>query len=70
VIKDGVRPGEKVVTNGQLRLAPGVKVIVQPAQEKAVEMKKERSTSNFQRSTFNAGNMAVLLSLWTLKVER
>ena len=29
VIKDGVQPGEKVVTNGQLRLVPGAKVSVQ-----------------------------------------
>ena len=28
VIKDGVKPGEKVVTNGQLRLVPGAKVSV------------------------------------------
>ena len=31
VIKDGVQPGEKVVTNGQLRIAPGVKVLAQSA---------------------------------------
>ncbi|MEO7319237.1 MAG: efflux RND transporter periplasmic adaptor subunit [Chthoniobacteraceae bacterium] len=30
VIKDGVKPGEKVVTNGQLRLVPGTKVSAQP----------------------------------------
>ena len=30
VIKAGVEPGEKVVTNGQLRLVPGSKVIAQP----------------------------------------
>ena len=29
VIKDGVKPGEKVVTNGQLRVVPGAKVMVQ-----------------------------------------
>ena len=34
VIKDGVKPGEKVVTNGQLRLAPGAKVSVQPDAKK------------------------------------
>ena len=31
VIRTGVEPGEKVVTNGQLRLVPGAKVIVKPA---------------------------------------
>ena len=30
VIRTGVEPGEKVVTNGQLRLVPGAKVIAQP----------------------------------------
>ena len=30
VIKDGVKAGEKVVTNGQLRVVPGGKVIAQP----------------------------------------
>ncbi len=29
VIESGVKPGERVVTNGQLRLVPGAKVIVQ-----------------------------------------
>ena len=31
VIAKGVEPGEKVVTNGQLRIAPGVKVLAQSA---------------------------------------
>ena len=31
VIRTGVEPGEKVVTNGQLRLVPGAKVIAKPA---------------------------------------
>lgn len=35
VIKNGVQPGEKVVTNGQLRIAPGVKVIEQSAPKKS-----------------------------------
>ena len=35
VIKDGVQPGEMVVTSGQLQLAPGTKVVV----------KKEKQTS-------------------------
>ena len=30
IVKKGVEPGEKVVTNGQLRLVPGAKVIAQP----------------------------------------
>ena len=30
IVKEGVEPGEKVVTNGQLRLVPGAKVIAQP----------------------------------------
>ena len=30
VIRKGVEPGEKVVTNGQLRLVPGAKVVAQP----------------------------------------
>ncbi len=33
IIRKGVEPGEKVVTNGQLRLVPGSKVIVKPATE-------------------------------------
>ena len=33
IIRNGVEPGEKVVTNGQLRLVPGSKVIAQPAAE-------------------------------------
>jgi multidrug efflux system membrane fusion protein len=32
VIKKGVKPGEEVVTRGQLQLAPGMKVAVQPAE--------------------------------------
>jgi hypothetical protein len=31
VISKGVQPGETVVTSGQLQLAPGAKVSVQPA---------------------------------------
>jgi multidrug efflux system membrane fusion protein len=31
VIKKGVQPGERVVTRGQLQLAPGMKVAVQPS---------------------------------------
>ena len=34
VIQDGVSPGEKVVTNGQLRLVPGAKVIAKSADGK------------------------------------
>lgn len=33
VIRSGVEPGEKVVTNGQLRLVPGAKVLAKPAAE-------------------------------------
>jgi membrane fusion protein, multidrug efflux system len=35
VIRKGVEPGEKVVTNGQLRLVPGSKVLPKPAAEPA-----------------------------------
>jgi multidrug efflux system membrane fusion protein len=31
VISEGIRPGEEVVTDGQLRLTPGVKVAIKPA---------------------------------------
>jgi multidrug efflux system membrane fusion protein len=31
VIDEGLRPGEKVVVEGQLRLAPGAKVMIQPS---------------------------------------
>lgn len=33
IIKDGIQPGERVVTNGQLRLSPGAKVLPKPAAE-------------------------------------
>ena len=33
VIRSGVEPGEKVVTNGQLRLVPGAQVLAKPASE-------------------------------------
>ena len=33
VLKDGVKPGESVVTRGQLQLAPGMKVTVQEDQQ-------------------------------------
>ncbi|MCE9608676.1 MAG: efflux RND transporter periplasmic adaptor subunit [Chthoniobacter sp.] len=35
IIKDGIQPGERVVTNGQLRLSPGAKVVPKPAAEAA-----------------------------------
>jgi multidrug efflux system membrane fusion protein len=31
VVEKGLAPGEKVVTDGQLRLAPGVKVTIKKA---------------------------------------
>jgi multidrug efflux system membrane fusion protein len=31
VLSEGVKPGDRVVTDGQLRLAPGVKVDVKTA---------------------------------------
>lgn len=40
VIKKGVQPGEEVVTRGQLQLAPGMKVAVQPAESPAPNEKK------------------------------
>ena len=39
VIQKGVEPGEKVVTNGQLRLVPGAKVSVKPAGGEAEKAK-------------------------------
>ena len=36
IIKTGVEPGERVVTNGQLRLSPGAKVVVKPAADAAL----------------------------------
>lgn len=35
IVKDGVQPGERIVTNGQLRLSPGAKVLPKPAAEPA-----------------------------------
>ena len=32
VITEGVKPGETVVTSGQLQLAPGTKVVAQPVE--------------------------------------
>ena len=42
VIQDGVKPGEKVVTNGQLRLVPGSKVLAKPSAP-SVAMEAENS---------------------------
>jgi multidrug efflux pump subunit AcrA (membrane-fusion protein) len=39
VIEKGLSPGERVVTDGQLRLRPGAKVEIQAA-EKAAEPKR------------------------------
>ena len=36
VLKDGIKPGEMVVTRGQLQLAPGMKVAAQPDKQAAV----------------------------------
>ncbi len=70
IIGKGVEPGEKVVTNGQLRLVPGAKVMVKPADEKAAESKPKHSTSNIQRPTFKDGRIAAQRSRWTLSVGR
>ena len=39
IIRKGVEPGEQVVTNGQLRLVPGSKVIAKPAGEEPAKIK-------------------------------
>ncbi len=44
VLKKGVQPGEEVVTRGQLQLAPGMKVAVQPAEPPAPNEKKDGAT--------------------------
>ena len=31
IVEQGLRPGERIVTDGQLRLVPGAKVEVKPA---------------------------------------
>jgi len=41
VLKKGVQPGEEVVTRGQLQLAPGMKVAVQPAESPRPNEKKD-----------------------------
>ena len=42
IIRKGVEPGEKVVTNGQLRLVPGSKVIAKSAEGEAAKTIAER----------------------------
>lgn len=44
VIKKGIRPGEEVVTRGQLQLSPGMKVAVQPAESPKPNEKKNGGT--------------------------
>jgi multidrug efflux system membrane fusion protein len=40
VIDKGIAPGEKIVTDGQLRLVPGAKVEIKNPEEKKSEGKK------------------------------
>ncbi len=55
IIKRGVEPGEKVVTNGQLRLVPGAKVLAKPAEGDAAKEEGERRTPNAERPTSQSG---------------
>ena len=70
IIGKGVEPGEKVVTNGQLRLVPGAKVIVKPADGEAAKSKTEHPTPNAQRPTSKAESGDARPSHWTLGVGR
>ena len=44
VISKGVEPGEQVVTNGQLRLVPGAKVLVKPAEGEPAKMDQKAAS--------------------------
>ena len=44
VISKGVEPGEQVVTNGQLRLVPGAKVLVKPTEGEPAKMDQKAAS--------------------------